>query len=55
MDLRPSLSSIHAVFHVSILQKYTPDPTHVMNWGELVIDVDGTLEEGSVSIMDSLD
>ena len=22
-----SLSSVHAVFHISMLQKYTPDPT----------------------------
>ena len=27
----PSLSSVHAVFHVSMLQKYTPDPTHVVD------------------------
>ena len=27
MALPPSLSSVHAVFHVSMLQKFTPDPT----------------------------
>ena len=27
LALPPSLSSVHAVFHVSMLQKYTPDPT----------------------------
>ena len=26
-----SLSSVHDVFHVSMLQKYTPDPTHVVD------------------------
>ena len=31
LDLPPSLSSVHVVFHVSILQKYTPDLTHVMD------------------------
>ena len=50
-----SLSSVHEVFHVSMLRKYTPDPTHVMDWGELIIDTDGTFEEGSVCIMDSRD
>ena len=35
--------------------KYTLDPTHVVDWGELVVDVDGTFEEGSVHIMDSRD
>ena len=27
LALPPSLSSVHAVFHVSMLQKYTSDPT----------------------------
>ena len=27
LALPPSLSSVHAVFHVSMLQKFTPDPT----------------------------
>ena len=26
LALPPSLSSVHAVFHVSMLQKFTPDP-----------------------------
>ena len=25
------LSGVHAVFHVSMLRKYTPDPTHVVD------------------------
>ena len=50
-----SLSSVHDVFHVSILQKYTQDPTHIVDWGELVIDTNGTFEEGPVRIMDSRD
>ena len=39
----------------SMLRKYTPDLTHVVDWGELVIDADGTFEEGPVRIMDSQD
>ena len=42
LALLPSLSSIHEVFHVSMLQKYTPDPTHVVVWRALVLDADGT-------------
>ena len=53
--LLPSLSSVHAVFHVSMLRKYTPDPTHVVDWGELVVDTDGTFEERLVRIIDSQD
>ena len=48
-----SLSSVLEVFHVSMLWKYTPDPTHIVDWGELVVDADGTFEEGPVRIMDS--
>ena len=33
--------------------KYTPDPTHVVDWGEFIVDADGTFEEGPVRIMDS--
>ena len=55
LALSPSLAGVHEVFHVSMLRKYTPAPTHVVDWGELVVDVDGTFEEGPVRIMDSRD
>ena len=55
LALPPSLSSVHAVFHVSMLWKYTPDPTHVVDWGELVVDSYGTFKERPVRIMDSRD
>ena len=51
--LLPSLSSVHEVFHVFMLQKYTPDPTHIVDWGEFVVDADGTFKEGPMCIMDS--
>ena len=53
LALPPSLSSVHEVFHVSMLRKYTPDPTHVVDWGKLTVDTDGTFKEGPVRIMDS--
>ena len=55
LALPPSLSGVHEVFHVSMLWKYTPDPVHIVDWGELVIDADGTFEEGLVHIVDSRD
>ena len=55
LALTPSLSGVHEVFHVSMLQKYTSDPTHVMDWGGIVVDTNGTFEEGPVRIMDSRD
>ena len=50
-----SLSGVHEVFHVFMLQKYTQNPTHVVGWGKHRIDKDGTFEEGSIRIMDSRD
>ena len=38
-----------------MLRKYTPDPTHVVDWGDLIIDTDRTFEEGPVRIMDRRD
>ena len=32
LALSPSFSSVHEVFHVSMLWKYTPDPTHIVDW-----------------------
>ena len=55
LALPPNLSSVHVVFHVSMLRKYTLDTTHVVDWGELVVDADGTFKEGPVRIMDSQD
>ena len=55
LALPPSLSCVHGVFHVSMLQKYTPYPTHVVDWGKLTINTDETFEEGPVCIMDSQD
>ena len=45
LALPSSLSGVHEVFHVSMLQKYTPDPIHVVNWGEITIDTDKTFKE----------
>ena len=53
LALLSGLLGVHAVFHISMLLKYTLDPTHVVAWGELVVDADGTFEEGLVCIMDN--
>ena len=55
LALPPSMSGVHEVFHVSMLRKYTPDPTHVVDWGQIEVDTDGTFEEGLVYIVDSRD
>ena len=48
LALPPSMSGVHEVFHVSMLQMYTLDPDHVVDWGEIEVDTDGTFEEGPV-------
>ena len=55
LALSPSMSGVHEVFHVSMLRRYTPDPAHVVDWGKIEVDTDGTFEEGPVLIMDSRD
>ena len=55
LALPPSLSGVHKVFQVSMLRKYTPDPTHVVDWGEITVDTYGTFEEGLMRILDSRD
>ena len=53
LALPPSMSDVHEVFHVSMLRKYTPDPAHVVDWGQIEVDTDVTFEEGLVCIVDS--
>ena len=53
LALSPSMTGVHEVFHVSMLRKHTPDPAHVVDWGQIEVDTDGTFEEGPVYIVDS--
>ena len=55
LALLPSMSVVHEVLHVSMLQKYTLDPAHIVDWGQIEVDTDGTFEEGPVCILDSRD
>ena len=55
LALPPSLSGVHEVFHVFMLRKYTQDPTHVVDWGGIIFDTNGTFEEGQARILDSRD
>ena len=55
LALPPSLSGAREVFHISKLRKYTPNPTHVVDWGGIIVDTDGTFKEGPAHILDSRD
>ena len=47
LTLSPSMSGVHEVFHVSMLRRYTPDPAHVVDWGEIEVDTDRNLRGGA--------
>lgn len=51
--LPPQLSSIHPMFHVSMLQKYIRHPSHVINFDDLHIEEDVSYVVKSVRILDS--
>ena len=53
LALPPSMLSVHEVFHVSMLRRYTLNPAHVVDWGDIEVDIDETFEEGPVRIIDS--
>ena len=55
LALSPSMTGVHEVFHVSMLRKYTLDPAHVVDWGQIEVDTDETFKEGPVCIVDSRD
>ena len=55
LALLPIISGVHEVFHVSMLHKYTANPAHVVDWGQIEVDTDGTFEEGPVCTLDSHD
>ncbi|KAL5554867.1 hypothetical protein UlMin_037103 [Ulmus minor] len=55
LALPPELSSVHNVFHVSMLRKYVPDPSHVLENEPIKVREDLTYEEQPVQILDQKD
>ena len=52
LALPQSLSVVHIVFHVSLLRKYHSDPSHVLDFSTIQLDLDLTYEEEPVAILD---
>ena len=52
LALPPSLSAVHPVFHVSILQKYIPDESHVISLDSVELGPDLTFKEEPIAILD---
>ena len=55
LDLPPSMTGFHEVFHVSMPRKYTLNPAHVVDWGKIEVDTYGTFKERPVCILYSRD
>ena len=53
LALPPSISHVHDVFHVSMLRKYHPDPSHVLDWSHIELEPDVSYEERPIRILDS--
>ncbi|KAA0048478.1 pol protein [Cucumis melo var. makuwa] len=51
LALPPSLSTVHDVFHVSMLRKYVPDPSHVVDYEPLEIDENLRYTEQPVEVL----
>ncbi|XP_041001659.1 uncharacterized protein LOC121247362 [Juglans microcarpa x Juglans regia] len=50
--LPPTLSRVHNVFHVSMLRKYIPDATHIINYKPLQLQENLTYTEEPVQIIE---
>ena len=55
LALPPTLIGVHNVFHVSMLRKYIPDPSHVLNYEPLKIKDNLTYEEVPIQILNHKD
>ncbi|KAL0539787.1 hypothetical protein IC582_024005 [Cucumis melo] len=51
LALPPSLSTVHDVFHVSMLRKYVPDPSYVVDYEPLEIDKNLSYGEQPVEVL----
>ena len=55
LALPPQLSGVHNVFHVSMLRKYHPDPSHVIEYEPLDLSEDLSFIEKPIRILDRKD
>ncbi|KAK4716925.1 hypothetical protein R3W88_015263 [Solanum pinnatisectum] len=52
LALPPNLSSVHPVFHVSMLKRYHGDRDYIIKWNSIMLDTDLQYEEESIAILD---
>lgn len=54
LALPPMMSSVHNVFHVSMLRRYIKDASHVIDYGTVEVNGDATYVEAPVRILDRM-
>ncbi|WMV38637.1 hypothetical protein MTR67_032022 [Solanum verrucosum] len=52
LSLPPNLSSLHPVFHISMLKRYHGDGYYIIKWDSIVLDKDLQYEEEPIAILD---
>ncbi|GKV08457.1 hypothetical protein SLEP1_g20080 [Rubroshorea leprosula] len=52
LELLGNLADVHDVFHVSLLQKYVLDPSHIINLEPIQLREDLTYDEHPIHILD---
>ena len=48
----PAILKIHNLFHVSLLKKYVHDPTHMIDWNLVQVELEGEFQEEPLRILD---
>ncbi|XP_058099828.1 uncharacterized protein LOC131244201 [Magnolia sinica] len=52
LALPTALASIHNVFHISMLKKYTLDESHIVSWEQIELTDDASYTEEPIRILD---
>lgn len=52
LDLPPNLVNVHQVFHVSMLRRYEPDPSYMINHSDLIVEEDASYVVTPLTIID---
>ena len=52
LALSPNLSHVHTIFHISMLRKYIPHPSHALSIQEVTIEKDLSYEEKPIAVLD---
>ena len=55
LELPTQISNVHPVFHVPMLRKYEPDPSHIIDHSDLVLNEDASFEVKPVRVVDRRD